>query len=101
MDNRPNLQTMLENILGSRNVYYQPPESLKLNYPAIVYERSRIQNTFALDNVYKQSHFYTITVIDYDPDSPIVETISKLPKIRWDRHFVSDNLHHCVFTIYY
>ena len=44
MDSRPNLQTMLEQILGSRNVYFQPPESLKLNYPAIVYKRSNIRN---------------------------------------------------------
>ena len=64
MDSRPNLQTMLEQILGSRNVYFQPPESLKLNYPAIVYKRSNIRNTFAEDNVYNQSYFYEITVID-------------------------------------
>ena len=56
MDSRPNLQTKLEQILGSRNVYFQPPESIKLNYPAIVYKRSNIQNTFADNEVYKQSY---------------------------------------------
>ncbi len=83
------------------NVYYQPPEKLKMNYPAIRYKRSDIRNTFAADNVYKQSHFYEITVIDYDPDSFIVEQISKLPKIKFDRHYESDGLNHDVFTIYY
>lgn len=101
MDSRPNLQTQLEQILESRNVYFQPPESLKLNYPAIVYKRSNIQNTFADDNVYKQSYFYEITVIDRKPDSQITRKLSKLPKIRFDRSFNYDNLNHDVFTIYY
>ena len=101
MDSRPNLQTKLEQILGSKNVYFQPPESIKLNYPAIVYKRSNIQNTFADDNVYKQSYFYEITVIDRKPDSQITRKLSKLPKIRFDRSFTYDNLNHDVFTIYY
>ena len=101
MDSRPNLQTKLEQILGSRNVYFQPPESIKLNYPAIVYKRSNIQNTFADNEVYKQSHFYEITVIDRKPDSQITKKLSKLPKIRFDRSFTYDNLNHDVFTIYY
>ena len=101
MDSRPNLQTKLEQILGSRNVYFQPPESIKLNYPAIVYKRSNIQNTFADNEVYKQSCFYEITVIYRKPDSQITKKLSKLPKIRFDRSFTYDNLNHDVFTIYY
>ena len=101
MDSRPNLQTMLEQILGSRNVYFQPPESLKLNYPAIVYKRSNIRNTFAGDNVYNQSYFYEITVIDRKPDSKNKKKLSKLPKIKVDRSFTYDNLNHDVLTIYY
>lgn len=99
MDNRPNLQTLLKQFCN--NVYFQPPESLKLNYPAIVYKRSDIRNTFADDEVYKQSHFYEVTVIDKNPDSEIVNKVSKLPGIRFNRHFRSDNLNHDVFTIYY
>lgn len=101
MVNRPNLQAELEKILGTRNVYFQPPESLKMNYPAIVYNRSDIDNTFANNGVYKQSCFYELTVIDYDPDSEIVNKVSKLPGIRFNRHYASDNLNHDVFTIYY
>lgn len=101
MDSRPNLQTKLEQILGNRNVYFQPPESIKLNYPAIVYKRSNIQNTFADNEVYKQSYFYEIIVIDRKPDSQITKKLSKLPKIRFDRSFTYDNLNHDVFTIYY
>ena len=72
MASRLNLQTELETILGSRNVYYQPPESVKMKYPAIVYSRKNIDNIFADDTVYTQNHAYELTVIDPNPDSEIV-----------------------------
>lgn len=101
MATRVDLQNVLEELLGSRNVYYQPPESLKMNYPAIVYARKTIDNSYANNSVYKQNYAYEITVIDKNPDSEIVDKVSKLPTCRFDRHFKSDNLNHDVFTLYY
>lgn len=101
MSTRLELHETLCDILGSRNVYYQPPESIRMKYPAIVYSRSRIDNTYANDDVYKQETSYSVTVIDEDPDSPIVEAMSLLPRCRFDRHFISDNLNHDTFTLYY
>ena len=101
MANRLDLQAELEELLGSRNVYFQPPASVRINYPAIVYTRSDIDNTFADNSVYMQSHFYEVTVIDEDPDSKIVEAVSKLPTCRFNRHFTSENLNHDTFIIYY
>lgn len=101
MANRLDLQTELEELLGSGNVYFQPPASVRINYPAIVYTRSDIDNTFADDSVYMQSHFYEVTVIDEDPDSKIVDAVSKLPTCRFSRHFTSENLNHDTFIIYY
>lgn len=101
MANRLDLQAELEELLGSRNVYFQPPASVRINYPAIVYTRSDIDNTFADDSVYMQSHFYEVTVIDEDPDSRIVDAVSKLPTCRFSRHFTSENLNHDTFIIYY
>ena len=101
MANRLDLQAELEELLGSRNVYFQPPASVRINYPAIVYTRSDIDNTFADDSVYMQSHFYEVTVIDEDPDSKIVKAVSKLPTCRFSRHFTSENLNHDTFIIYY
>ena len=100
MDERYKLQQKLEEVLGSREVYYQPPESVRMKYPAIVYERSKIDNRHANNEVYKQDFGYTVTVIDKNPDSPIVYAISKWINARHDRHFVNDNLNHDVFTIY-
>lgn len=101
MANRLDLQAELEELLDSRNVYFQPPASVRINYPAIVYTRSDIDNTFADDSIYMQSHFYEVTVIDEDPDSKIVDAVSKLPTCRFSRHFTSENLNHDTFIIYY
>lgn len=101
MGSRLDLQNLLEFILGSRNVYYQPPESIKIKYPAIVYRRNDIDNNFADDIVYMQNHTYQIIVIDADPDSEIVDRVSKLPMCRYDRHYTSDNLNHDIFILNY
>lgn len=101
MNNRIKLHELLCEALGSRQVYFQPPESVKMKYPAIVYSRNRIDNEHADDGVYIQSPSYSVTVIDKNPDSEIVENISLLPRCRFDRHYISDNLNHDVFTVYY
>ena len=98
---RVQLGTLLKTVSGLTNtVYYQPPPSSKMSYPAIIYTRSDIRNVSADNDIYMQTHHYTITVIDKNPDSAIVEAISKIPKIRFNRHYTSDNLNHDVFEIY-
>lgn len=101
MASRLDLQTQLEELLGSRNVYYQPPESIKLNYPCIIYELNRIRNLSANNNKYKINRSYRLTLIDRDPDSDLVEPILELPMCSFDRSFSSDGLTHFVFEIYY
>lgn len=95
------LQDVLEDILASRNVYYQPPANIRMQYPAIVYSRTDIWNTKA-DNInYRNLIAYNITVIDKNPDSLIVTEVSKLPYCRFGRHYVVDNLNHDTFTLYF
>lgn len=101
MGNRLDLQALLEELLGSENVYYQPPASVRMSYPAIVYSRKTIDNTSANNAAYMQSSSYEITVIDKNPDSEFVTKVSKLPLCRHDRQFISDNLYHDAFTLYY
>jgi hypothetical protein len=93
-------QATFEELLESRNVYYNPPASLKMDYDAIVFSRSRIVNRYANNMPYNQSPCYEVTVITEDPDAPIISKISRLPACSHDRHFVSDNLHHNIFTLY-
>lgn len=101
MASRLELHEMLCEILGSRNVYFQPPASVKMQYPAIVYSRSNIENIHADDAVYLQKWRYEIVVIDANPDSVYVEKMSKLPFCTFDRHYTADNLNHDAFNLYF
>lgn len=101
MASRLNLQTLLEEKLGSRNVYFQPPESVKLNYPCIIYERNTGRDFHADDFLYNYRKNYTLTVIDKNPDSEIPDKILYLPFCSFDRFYVTDNLNHWTYTIYY
>ena len=101
MTNRVKLQSLFESILGSRNVYFQPPESLKMKYPAIVYSLDSIDVTFASDDNYRKLPRYSVTVIDEDPDSKIIYKLLELKHCNFNRRYQADNLNHNVFTLYY
>lgn len=101
MSSRLELHEILKSVIGNNNVYYQPPESIKMNYPAIVYSRENIPHRNADNLTYNTNHVYTVTVIDQNPDSDIVERVSKLPQTRFIRHFTNDRLNHDVFQIWF
>lgn len=101
MASRLELHEELCNILGSRHVYFQPPPSVQMSYPAIVYSRDVISSEYANDDHYIGHVAYMITVLDRNPDSQIVFDIANMPYCRFDRHYESDNLNHDVFRIYY
>ena len=101
MESRLKLQTILEDILESGNVYFQPPSSVKMSYPAIVYSRSDMRSTFADNSLYKINDAYTVILIYDDPDSVTPRKLLSLPMCSFDRHYVADNLYHDVFTLYY
>lgn len=101
MATRLELQGKLEELLGTKNVYYQPPESMKLDYPAIVYHKDRPEIKHANNGQYLYQNSYTITVIDRKPDNEVIDKLLKLPLCSYDRNFKSDNLEHDVLTLYY
>ena len=97
---RLELDNAFRGILGSNEVYFEPPENKKLNYPCIIYNRTSGQTDFADNKPYTFSFRYTVTVIDRDPDSRIPEKLASLECCTFDRGFTSENLYHYVFTIY-
>lgn len=101
MSSRTDLQSKLEELLGSRNVYYQPPATVMMNYPAIVYSRKRIESKFANDAKYSKMNCYELIVIDRKPDNPVIDKLLDLPYSSFDRYYTADNLHHDVITLYY
>lgn len=101
MGQRIQLQALLEQLLGSRNVYFQPPPSTKMQYPCIVYRKDDIDTIYSGNKPYRNVQRYTVTVIDKNPDSFIPAKIAGLPMSTFDRFFVTDNLNHDVFKLYF
>ena len=101
MANRQQLQSELETLLGSKNVYYQSPSSGNMGYPAIRYEKADIDTRYANNKKYINKTLYNITVIDRVPDNPVIEKILELPFSSYDRPYTSNNLNHDVIKLYY
>lgn len=72
-----------------------------MNYPAIVYSLDDIDSVYANGGVYLSPIKYLVIVIDDDPDTEIVGKVSALPLCRFVRPYVSNNLNHYVFELYY
>ena len=101
MADRLDLQNMLEELLGSRNVYYQPPESIKMQYDAIKYSKKNIMSRYANNAAYSMMDCYELIVIAKKPDHPVIKKLLMLPYCSFDRHYVADNLNHDVLTLYF
>ena len=107
MNRRLTLHNILCGVLSCQisgencRAYFQPPSSVRMKYPAIVYAFDDIENTFANNEVYLSARKYSVTVIDSDPDSSIVGKVASMPTSRFNRHYTKDNLNHDVFEIFF
>lgn len=101
MASRLELQKLLETLLGNKNVYYQPPASLSMSYPCVVYSRDRIDKDNADDTTYRITKRYELIVISKIPDLAVIDKLLELPYCSYGRHYVADGLHHDTFTLYY
>lgn len=98
---RLELQDLLKEILGSDQVYFQPPPTVKMLYPCIVYKRDYELPRFADDQPYKRDKRYMVTVIDRDPDSEVPNKLAELPLCVYDRFYTADDLNHDVFKLFF
>lgn len=101
MGKREDLHELLKDLLESSNVYYDPPASINMEYDAIKYSLNNNNTKYANDDKYLTMKRYELIVITRLPDRPIVDKVSKLRYCSFDRHYISDNLHHYAFTLYY
>lgn len=102
MASRLQLHEELCGILGSRNVYYQPPRSVQMKYPCIVYSKAGVDKNNANDKIYIKTNSYDGMVIDYDPDSTIADDILEhFPMCNLSDGYTADNLNHRPFKLYY
>lgn len=100
-ERRLELHQILCDLLGSSNVYFQPPETVRMNYPAIVYSLNSIENRHANNRVYSSIPSYTLILITEDPDDPLIHRLARLTFCSFDRFYTADNLNHYAYTLYY
>jgi hypothetical protein len=98
---REEFSKILHDILGSDNVYFNPPEDFKMSYPAIRYSLQSKKFTHANNKKYIKRNKYIVTVIDKNPDSKIPEKLEELQYSIFDRAYKSDNLNHFTYIIYF
>jgi len=101
MDPRLELHNLLCSKLGSQNVYFQPPENLKINYDAIVYSLDGVDQKYADNITYSKKRRYLITHIFRNPENDLIYNMTNIEYCRFIRRFVTDNLYHDVYEIYY
>lgn len=102
MNNRRlELHKKLIELLGNNNVYYRPPENLKMQYPCIRYKKDNILINHANNHPYRKTDRYQITVIDKKPDNEVIDKLLELPMSSFDTHYESDNLNHDVIILFY
>lgn len=98
---RLDLHAILTDILETDQVYFQPPATVMMKYPCIVYKRDYELTNYADDNPYKRTKRYLVTVIDKDPDSKLPDKVADLPMCVYDRFYTADNLNHDVFKLFF
>lgn len=102
MASRLELHEELCEALGTRNVYFNPPESVKMQYDAIRYGLGGKDLKRANDKIYRNTNRYDGVVITRNPDTDIPDKLlARFEMISFGRPYPADNLNHYPFTIYY
>lgn len=98
---RAELQTVLEELLGSDEVHYQAPNNVQMTYPAIVYSRQYGVVNYADNRPYQKAKRWLVVVIDRNPDMPAADLVEELPYCSFDREYKVGNLNHKAFNLYF
>ena len=102
MDRRTELHDKLIDILGNRNVYFQPPASIQLSYPCVIYNLGTGDIKRADNSVYTYTNSYEIIFIYRRPNMEIIEQVLNVFSMcSVSRVYVADNLNHYAFNLYY
>lgn len=101
-ERRIELDSKLRLLIGNSNVYYQPPENVRIKYDCIIYNLSGVNVEHADNLHYQKMRRYDLLHVHRDPDVDFIGVIDSYFKYAsFDRRYISDNLYHDVYTIYY
>lgn len=100
---RIDLHNMIKSLTPTGwNIYFQPPESIKLSFPCIIYGRGEIDAKYADDKMYVGKRAYNVQIISRDPECTLAETLMmNISGCKSTGLSVIDNLYHDNLTIYY
>lgn len=99
-EKRLELHYKLIDILGSQNVYFQPPPSKQMSYPCIVYSLIAPQTIHADNKKYFKHDAYSIVFMGKNIESDVPDRIEELDYCMAERPYAKDNLHYFPFRIY-
>jgi len=75
-------------------LYFQPPESVKLEYPCVIYRVATFTTSNA-DNIhYKKNVTFDVTYITRSSTSKVPSRMLEEPLMSFDRYYTAENLHH-------
>lgn len=105
MASRIELHEELCTVLESRNVYFQTPETVKMQYDpngAIRYKLGGKNLKRADNKIYISANQYEGVLITRDPDTTIPDKLlAHFEMCSFGRPYTADKLNHYPFTIYY
>ena len=84
-----------------KNVYFQPPTGARITYPCIIYDLERTDVRFADNAPYALYDEYSLKYITRDPDDSVRSQILMLPYCNSERMYISDNLYHYPYRLYF
>lgn len=96
------LRKVQEDTLGYQHTYFEPTEQVRMQYDAVVYNRTDMNVRRADDKSYMVRNAYQVMVISRDPETKVPEAIQwHFARCTPGKSFVRDNLYHFPFTIFY
>ncbi len=98
---REELNEIFVDFLGSRQVYFQPDDKIRISYPAIVYEIDDQYVIHADNRPHRRMDRYQVTIIDRNPDVPARLLVETLPMCTFSRAFAQDGLNHRIYSLYF
>lgn len=100
---REDLHEILCELLGSRYVYYQPPDNVLMHYPCIVYHPNPSEDRYADNTRYIVSYSYNVQIIANNPEFALFDSFPDNFMYCTENapRFEKDNLNHVNYKLYY
>ena len=98
------LRDQLYLIHDTENVYYDPPESIRMDFPCFRFELNNLDVKHADNKAYSKKPRWAVTYITRDIEEieqVAEEMLEHFKYCNFDTSFRADNLEHAVFNLYF